>query len=466
MEDADNYLAELETALDIYGKHVDTVDMPVLKEQFALFMSVYEGFVNLLLKKGLISEDPYKYETKISEVEPPSKQPVVESEKTSILSQRLSQFERQLDFLNHFFQFNTTYMTLPRIKNITALVKWVDWNNLSTGSTEVNTKILADIVEKIKLGADLLSTSLITDSAKKMGDISRRILQLLRKVSIYQREKYKLDIRRNIDISGLQGTTEEKINKIKSQFRQKMEQGTPFVKSLILEIINEESVPGGNDLKAEVLNKLKVKTEVKKKKEINLKPMLLEAVRIFSSAGLSLNDALIKVKNNSALLETKDLSFKEKFRMWIMNISGKKKRTIYDIEFLDSATGVNRRMKVDINSFMEEGFREAKIVSAAGNKMSNIYQRLEASPEDKILSFLDKHSSEIKKITDKLDPLNTYFKSEVPRTVRSSIKGVKLEITSIRNALIKANKKKLEYVAKVEELEQMKKLGIDTSVEE
>ena len=466
MEDADTYSAKLDAALAEYGEQVNTKDMPVLKDQFSLFTTVFEGFINILMKKGLITEDPYKYEEKISEVEPPSKQPVIESEKTSIISQRLSQFERQLDFLNHFFQFNTAYMTLPRIKKITALVKWIDWNNLSQASTEVNTQILAGIVEKITLGADPMSTSLITDSVKKMGEITKHILYLLRKVSIYQREKYKLDIRKNMNIEELQGSKTEKLEKIRVSFRQKMNQGTPFIKSLVLEILNEETFPDGEDLKAEVLKKLEVKKVVKKKKEINLKPDLLEAVRIFSSAGLALHDALIKIKNNNLLLGTKKLSFTEKFRLWIMNISGGKKNTVYDIDFLDAATGTKRRMKVDINSFLEEGFREAKIISALANKMSNIYKKIEASPEEKILTFLDTHASAVKKIIDKLDPLNTYFKSEVPRNVRNSVKGVKLEVTTIRNALIKANKKKMEYVAKVEELEQMKKLGIDTTLEE
>ncbi len=466
MEDTDTYSAKLEKALAVYGEQVNSKDMPALKEEFSLFTTLFEGFVNILMKKGLIAEDPYKYEEKISEVEPPSRQPVIESEKTSIISQRLSQFERQLDFLNHFFQFNTDYMTLPRIKKLTALVKWVDWNNLTTASTEVNTQILAGIVEKIRMGADPMSTNLVTESAKKMGKVTKHILFLLRKVSIYQREKYKLDIRQNMNIAELQGSKTEKLEKIRASFKQKMNQGTLFIKSLVLEIINEETFPDGEDLKAEVLKKLEVKKEVKKKKEINLKPDILEAVRIFSSAGLSLNDALIKIKNNNVLLGAKELSFKEKFRMWLMNLSGKKKNTVYEVEYLDAATGTKKRMKIDINSFLEEGFREARIISALNNKMSNVYQKLEASPEDKILTFLDTHASAVKKIIDTFEPLNTYLKSEVPRTVRNSVKGVKLEVTAIMNALIKANKKKLEYVARVEELEQMKKLGIDTTVEE
>lgn len=466
MEGADSYLAELEAALAAYSQKLNEEDMPVLKEHFILYKSVFDGFTNLLLKKGLITEDPYKYDTKISEVEAPSKHPVTESEKTAVISQRLSQFERQLDFLNHFFQFNTEYMTLPRIKNITALVRWIDWSNLSGASTEVNTQILGGIAEKIKQGADPMSTSLLVDSVKKLVDLTKQILSVLRKISVYQREKYKYDIRRNIGINKALGSEDKILADIKSSFKSKMEQGTPFVKSLILEVIAEETTPGGNEMKNEVLKKLEVKKKVKKKKEINFKPILLEALRIFSTAGISLTDALTKIKENSTLLETKNLSFGEKFKLWLMNLSGKKKQAVYDIDYFDENTGTNKRIKIDLNSFLEEGFREARIVSALSNKMSNIYHKLESSPEDKILTFLDNHSITVKKIAAKLDPLNTYFKSEVSRSVRNSVKGVKLEISSIKNALIKTNQKKLEYIARVEEIEQLKKLGIDTSPEE
>ncbi len=472
MEENGSFLQDLEEVLNNYREYLDTKELPKLKEYFILFKSVYDGFTNLLFKKGLITEDPYKYEVKISEVEPPSRHPVIDSEKVAVMSQRLSQFERQLDFLNHFFQFSADFMTLPRIKNISALVKWVDWDNLNGSSMEVNTQILGGITEKIKQGADSMSSSLLADSIKKMGELSRQILGVLRKVSMYQREKYKFEIRTNIMIplgltgDKIKGREDETLSRIKSAFRQKMDNGTPFIKSLILELINEETSPDSEKMKQEILKKFEIKKKVKKKKEINLKPLLLEALKMLSAAGISLNDALNKIQHNSALLENRNLSFGEKFRMWIMNISGKNKHHVYDIEYMDEATSSRRRIKIELNSFLEKGFKEARIVSALANKMSNIYQKLEASTEDSILTFLDNHTIAIKEIVEKLDPLNVYFKSEIPRTERSSVKGIKLEISSIKSSLRKANQKKLEYIARSEEIKQMKKLGIDTSIEE
>ena len=57
-----------------------------------------------------------------------------------------------------------------------------------------------------------------------------------------------------------------------------------------------------------------------------------------------------------------------------------------------------------------------------------------------------------------MEALDTYFKTEVPR---EKVKGIKIELSSIKNSIVKANQKKHEYVAKKEEYDQFKKLGID-----
>ena len=59
-----------------------------------------------------------------------------------------------------------------------------------------------------------------------------------------------------------------------------------------------------------------------------------------------------------------------------------------------------------------------------------------------------------------MDPVNTYFKSEVGREHRKSLKGVKIEVTTIKNTLVKTNQKRHEYISRTEEIEQMKKLGV------
>jgi len=44
--------------------------------------------------------------------------------------------------------------------------------------------------------------------------------------------------------------------------------------------------------------------------------------------------------------------------------------------------------------------------------------------------------------------------------MRERIRGIKVEISAIRNNLVKANQCRAEYASQVEELQQLKKLGI------
>ena len=92
--------------------------------------------------------------------------------------------------------------------------------------------------------------------------------------------------------------------------------------------------------------------------------------------------------------------------------------------------------------------------------MSTAYRRLESASEDQIFAFLDKNLKESHLIYRRLEGLNTYFRSEAPKEERGRIKGIKSELSSMKNSLVKSNQKKHEYVALKEEEGQMKKLGI------
>ena len=61
------------------------------------------------------------------------------------------------------------------------------------------------------------------------------------------------------------------------------------------------------------------------------------------------------------------------------------------------------------------------------------------------------------------DPEPRSMRAPAPVEDRPKLKGIKAELLTIKGALIKANQKKHEYVAQMEEAEQMKRLGISTS---
>jgi hypothetical protein len=66
----------------------------------------------------------------------------------------------------------------------------------------------------------------------------------------------------------------------------------------------------------------------------------------------------------------------------------------------------------------------------------------------------------MQRIVRNLASLDEFFKSTMPVEERSRLKGIKVELTSLKSAVMKANQKKHEYVSQKEEQEQMRKLGI------
>ncbi len=468
MEAEIDFLSKLEIALEQHRDSLDTKELPDLKETIRLFTSAFEGIYNLLLKKGLISEDPYKYEQKISEITPPPTDQVLDSDKINKISQRLSMYDSQLDFLTSFYEFSADFITMPRIKKLILLINWIKWNHLTEASTEVNTKILAEVIGKITQGTDQMSISLINDSLKRMRELSKKIVTIARVLSQYQREKYKFDVRSLIIIqleitpAEMQSNEEETLLKIKRNFVKIMGKGIPFYAELIKEIFSEEAVPAGDILKSEVINKLTIRKAAKeKKKDINYRQLLMDAVRTLSTAAITLEQAVKKLEFNNALSEEKTLTFSDKFRMWIMNLSGKEKdKKIIEIDIFDDRLSNTKTVRINLIEYLEEAKKKIRTIAALSNKVSTTTRKLETASEDSVLNFISKSIEELYIIINKMDPINTYFKSELGRDQRGSLKGVKIEVTTIKNTLIKTNQKRHEYISRMEEIEQMKKLGV------
>ena len=92
--------------------------------------------------------------------------------------------------------------------------------------------------------------------------------------------------------------------------------------------------------------------------------------------------------------------------------------------------------------------------------MINEYNKINSANEDDILIFLNRQIQENQKFFTTINALDDHFKSHVEVLQRPKVKGLKIDLSSYRNAIINSNKKRGEYAAAKEEIEQMRKLGI------
>ena len=59
-----------------------------------------------------------------------------------------------------------------------------------------------------------------------------------------------------------------------------------------------------------------------------------------------------------------------------------------------------------------------------------------------------------------LEGFDVFFKTAVNAENRGKIKGIQIELTTVKNTLIKINQRKAEYTSYMAEQAQMQKLGI------
>ena len=60
-----------------------------------------------------------------------------------------------------------------------------------------------------------------------------------------------------------------------------------------------------------------------------------------------------------------------------------------------------------------------------------------------------------------INALYAYVKNELDEDSKVKVKGMQIELAALRNSIINANKRRGEYASAKEELEQMKRLGLN-----
>jgi len=84
-----------------------------------------------------------------------------------------------------------------------------------------------------------------------------------------------------------------------------------------------------------------------------------------------------------------------------------------------------------------------------------------AAREETVLGFINRQLADNREILLELNALDEYFKSQASAVNKDKIKGMKMELVTMKNTLVKANQKRAEYVSVAEEKMQLEKLGID-----
>ena len=468
MKEPATYADKLEQALGLQRNHLNQTVLPQVKGYFESFRGTFQNFYTVLLRKSLVREDPYKAEQKISEIEIPPSTEVGELDKVDQLGLRLSMFDNQLDFLLRFYQFSVDFLSLKRIRLLIGLTNFIRWEHLTTTSTHVNTRILAETVSKVRGGSDTFSIQVINNAQNQLAGFCNDINRALKGLNIFHRERYKLDVRKtvvdllNLTPETVAGQRDSVMAEVKKRFAHSLP-GMPYYEELIREIIDEDFGSDGRSRQAAVLKQLSIIEEkTVEKKQVDFRGLLLEAVRLLSAAGKPAERALAKLNESSSIIEEYRRKQNSPFRRWLARILNRKPEIrTYDVEIIDPATAVAKSMTVDFDNLHRKGVQTARLIASYGNKNTAILSKLDSMDEEGLKAMVEHNMIEVQAMVRLFPALHSYFQEEMDANHRGKLRGVKLEVNAIRNAMLKANQRRHEYMSRKEEAEHLKQLGIE-----
>jgi len=450
------YAEVLAQALIAKKDSLETSAIPRLKDELRLFQVSFAVLYGLYIKKKLINEDPYKHENKITELEIPESGPLNEARRREQISLRLASFDSQLDFLVNFYQFGVDYLGLGRIRKIAGLVRYIDWMNLTPDSKSPNTKIVAEISLNSKTG-DAMTLNIIGEALTKLSKCTASVMGILRDLTIYHRENYKLAVRGAIKgipahEAGVAGIR-RRISAVSPK--------APFFQEFVEEVIAEDFAEGGMALKEAVLASLAVKEAAAKavKPTVDYKEILLHGIRSIGMSASVLTEIAEKVDENERTLAQEKRGFWIKLKKWLMSLFNiGSESVIYDLVYVDPAKGTKTREELNLHQFRADLDRRIKILSGM-SKQGTVLAKLAAMPEEQVQGYLERTIADVQVHFRTLIALDDYFKTTA-KDSRDNIKGIKPELSTVKNCIIKANQVMHDYSAAKEEAEQLKRLGV------
>ena len=453
-----NYTDTLQQVLNDRKDWLERESLGKLKDELRIFQASYASLYNIYLKKKLIDEDPYKQETKISELEVPETSAVNEAKRIEQLSVRLSNFDNQLDFLVNFYQLHIDFLNLDRVKRIVGLVRYIEWPSMTPDSQSVMTKAVAELTNNSKSGVDPITLSIIGESLTRLSKTTATVMNILKDLNIYYRESYKLEIRQKItkDMSASDATPENIKKKMPSAMP-----GAHFYKELVEELIKEDYSKGGGDLRDTILNNLRVAKEKPKaaKAPVNFKNILLDGIQVIGGAGATFVEIGAKLDENEAVMESHKKGIFEAIKTLIRQITNAEpEEVVYNVEYLDTTKGIPVKERVYFHQFRDDMDKKAKILCSFVKGPA--YNKLSAMTEEQIIGYLERNIRDVQAYHKTLSALDDFFKANARAGEREKIRGIKPELSTVKNSVVKANQLRYEYSAQKEEEEQLIRLGV------
>ena len=453
------FLVKLARGLDFYRTNLDTTALPRLKQAASIIHSSFKSIYQYCLDKKFLNSDQYDSEIAVTDIKAPSSEPFIESDKKLEMSNRIAAYSKQLEHLNTSFSFNIENIDLATIKKLSDLISYIDWGSFSENSAKPITRALANMVGTVKMGSDHMQIKVIKNDIKRLREESVNFKEALQAIALYRKEEYKGELRKRIAFDGVIDFKEDIDKDIEKNIRHMMRRDmkdVPYYNALVTQLIEDEKMaPDSWEKLLKTISPVEKKTVKTKTLDKN------ELLKIFQELGKSsllLTKILKKFDENTTVLNRKKRGFFEKISFMLSEAFSKNKKIFYEIEVFNAEHTVKKSVTLNYTDFSEDLKKNAHIIYLLSTPEN--LKKLADADDEELLIRINNSLDVFKRSFRKLTALDLYFKEMAPRHIKSDIMGIKVELGSIKLSLANVHKKRNDYLSQKEEIDQLKRLGI------
>ncbi len=460
MEETGSWTQQMQTAVEGLRAELESSDLPRLRKAIAVYKTTFDNVYQMLVRKSLIKADLYGYDSGPKKLEAPADEPILESQKIEQAGMRLAAYGAQINLLATSLQPTLDWLVLSRLPALANLAQYIRWANLTQGSDSPITQVVAEFIDRIKAHSDMMSGRVAATNVGQLGRLSREMVRTVERVAVYQREAYKSMLRRDVAPAvGAEGTEEQKLARARKVFATALK-GKAFYPELLKEVLAEDS-PAGGEARAAALARLSSLLQNEgPTPSSNDRVSLMQAVRALAAAASPLADCVVKIA------EIDQAARKERepkgLRALLRRLRHAKPETpAYRIEYLDGA--VMRAETIAIDAFLDEVTRQSRLLAALTRRDGPTADRLRRAGDRSLTEFLDRQLATLQIMHRRLAGLSDLFRKQTPAAPAGAsdapVKGIKIELTVLRNCLIRSNRLRHAYAGAPEERDKAKSAG-------
>jgi hypothetical protein len=455
MEGSVGYLAQLEAVLGKKVQYLEATQIPRLRDALSSYDALFEGAMAMLIRKGLLREDPYNYEQVFTEIAIPSDETLPEFENSDEVSYRLAAFRRQLKYLCGEYPLDLEVLNLAKLKKMSSLVAYINWLEFGEASKSPTTRAFARAFMKVRMSSDTMASQILKDSETQIVKNMHVIRGVIGELITFYRESWKADLRRIVlpalvpSAGETHAHREEMLRGIKRGFAQKMS-GKIWYPALTEELADEELAPDGEERKQKVLSALAIAEPAKAKTNVVVegRTILMDAVRLLSRPHDELGTAVAVLEENERLLREAHVNGGGWLKRLLGGGAGQKSEDrSYKVQYTEP--GGNQEIQVETVDFAklsEEVEKKITVLAALSSGSGPAVHKLESTGEESLAVFVDKQLNELLLIHRRLTGLNTLFQARATQE-KKTMRGIKIELLTLKNAIVKANQRRHEYQA-------------------